>query len=290
MGHLSTTLSRVKRSSLIYEEFSSLHEMASTIKTRPYNATFVGREISSESNDSSFTRTRTYAEAEELMLSGWTEPLGRIEDAVKKSEKDFEEFHAKRVMPKNSYVGVVPNVPRAMYGLPDSMIRYEREREAARTVHILYNISASGSIGQEELLKSGIAVLSAINLIEKLGVRVRLDLIEIALSGNDIAGWGLMLKDYRNPIDLKKICFPISHPSMLRRIAFRWMETVPDIPRAFYGGYGTPYYRANENDEYMDLTRVEKPYSYLSVSYIRDIGYDVAELYRYITGKAVKNS
>ena len=37
------------------------------------------------------------------------------------------------------------------------------------------------------------------------------------------------MKDYREHLDLQKLCFPVAHPSMFRRLGFKWLETVEGL-------------------------------------------------------------
>ena len=48
------------------------------------------------------------------------------------------------------------------------------------------------------------------------------------------------IKTDKEPLNLKKICFTIAHPSMQRRIKFKWMEVNDfnfDFTQYGYGGY-----------------------------------------------------
>ena len=47
------------------------------------------------------------------------------------------------------------------------------------------------------------------------------------------------VKDYREHMDLQKLCFPLAHPSMFRRFGFKWLETVPGLTEVGWSfGYG----------------------------------------------------
>ena len=49
----------------------------------------------------------------------------------------------------------------------------------------------------------------------------------------------LKLKDSKQPFDILKLCFPLVHPSMLRRLSFAWLERSPLVYHdSFTCGYG----------------------------------------------------
>jgi hypothetical protein len=64
-------------------------------------------------------------------------------------------------------------------------------------------------------------------------------------------GYTCSLKDYNQPLNLLKMCYPLVHPSMQRRTSFRWLETLPNLNDAeFVNGYGaTLYKRLNEDSK-----------------------------------------
>lgn len=41
-------------------------------------------------------------------------------------------------------------------------------------------------------------------------------------------------------VNISKMAFMLVHPSMLRRLMFRWIETYPEVTSGFRHGYGRP--------------------------------------------------
>jgi len=135
-----------------------------------------------------------------------------------------------------------------------------RNPQKQRTVCILYGISASCSESSETLKKNGIAVMKIVYRLEKLGFRVRLEVFESAYNDSGgLYGWRMPIKDYKQPLDILKMCFPVAHPSMLRRFSFRWLETFPNLPGGFSWGYGMPVHHSTKAKEAFeaDLTHDE---------------------------------
>jgi hypothetical protein len=91
------------------------------------------------------------------------------------------------------------------------------------------------------MIKGGINFISLVNSLEKQGYRVKIDIIFSTVSNGTTASISMTLKEYGQATNLLKLAFPLVHPSMLRRFAFKWLETTPDLKEnSFTFGYGTP--------------------------------------------------
>jgi hypothetical protein len=231
------------------EEFDNIKDFLHSCKDRPINKVFTGREQASRTGQPSFCQTRDWNEAEKLLTYGWDEHTKRIRDAMFAIDKvDTTEALNKTIIEYNP-IGQISCVPRALLGLPDSMILSHKPPTKQRTIRIIYDICAAGNVTGEDMVKAGIAILTAVYHLEKLGFRVRLDISEACANGgygNDqqILGWRLCAKDYKQPVDITKLAFPCIHPSMLRRMSFAWLERTPKIKsNSFSSGYGTVLYK-----------------------------------------------
>ena len=63
----------------------------------------------------------------------------------------------------------------------------------------------------------------------------------IAMCTNSGSEWQIAsvnVKDYKEQLDIKKLCFPLAHPSMFRRFGFAWLERSTDMKEGFAYGYG----------------------------------------------------
>lgn len=251
------------------ERFENLTQMIRTIESRPNNKVFVGRS-DSKSLDYDFTRTHSYDEALKLLENGWSEPLAEIKKGVAAGFKANGTSTKNR--PQTGIVGYAPCVPNALLGLPNSMISTERVQTKVKACTILFSMSVTAGYSQEKILKAGIVILNIVNDLELAGYRVKLD-VEFFCSkaGNDIASARVTVKEWRQPLDLKKLCFPISHPSMFRRLGFRWLETYPNLTNEdFRGGYGSSMFKedyANALKTFKDCGMLDKN-EYLITTYL----------------------
>lgn len=225
----------------ICETFNSIDQMLNVLDKRPLNKLFEGETCSSQNENSGFAGTANYAEAVELIKNGWDEP-------VKELKKASAELRVKangtttKTRPRNSVIGYAPCVPAAILGLPESMIATERTPSKIKAVTLIYCSDASARAKTSDFLKAGAVVLNIVNELELKGYRVRLiNEFNACHVSDEAMVTRVTLKDWRQPLDLKKITFPLAHGSMTRRFSFRYTETQPQITRnGWVGGYGTP--------------------------------------------------
>lgn len=239
---------------VLYEEFANLRSLETALNSRTENSVFKGGRCSSKSNDKGFTRTSSWEEAIDLFHTGWDEPLEEIKRGIAKNFK--ANVSTNKTRPCNDVVGYAPCVPNAIMGLPHSMISTQRTPSKVKAVTITYSMSVTCGYSEEQILKSGIVVLNIINDLELQGYRVKLNLEFMATKeGNDLSIVRVCVKDWRQPLDIKKLTFPIAHPSMFRRLGFRWLETVPNLKNTGYrGGYGS----SNFKSDYENACRIYK--------------------------------
>jgi hypothetical protein len=228
---------------VIFESFKTLNHLLDTIENRTENDVFRGAGLtsqrrSSSKNDSFFGSAQTFAQAKEMLLGGYPEPLERIKRELVKVDKSA-------VTPRNQMftdmVGFAPHVPNTIMGYPKTMINRKPQPMKAKTIHLMYGFSAIGNVRDSELIKGGTMFLQLVNSLELSGYRVKIDIIRCTTTSEKSAiGYTCTVKEYSQQLNLLKLCFPLVHPAMLRRISFRWCETLPNLTDYGYrGGYGS---------------------------------------------------
>lgn len=264
---------------LITESFDSLYELLYEVDTRPKNA--VMQECnSSHKEDFDFTGTHSYEEAEKLAKYGYTELLPKIREGMKSCSKKIEKkvIKKERCLPQNMPVGYIPNVPNMLLGRPDSMINVIRTPQKVKVIEIIYIMDGNCGTDKQLWIDAGAIILEAIKFIERANIRIKLSVcMFFARSGNEVAISTVKIKDFGDKLDLQKVCFPIAHPSMFRRIGFRWIETHPDIEEnGWSSGYGRSLSEGGK-----DLTEYIKTpvHSYsISAHQIKKMNFDVVKV------------
>lgn len=226
----------------IFEKFKSLPHLLTTIESRTENAVFKGSTITSKrksgASDIFFGSAQTFEQAKELLQSGYPEPLAEI-------KRQLVKLDTSAVTPKNTMyndmVGFAPHVPNTIMGYPKTMINQKKTPMKAKTIHLLYGFSAIGNARAAELIKGGVRFLQLVNSLELSGYRVKIDIVRCTTTSEKTAiGYTCTVKEYAQQLNLLKLCFPLVHPAMLRRISFRWCETLPNLQdHGYRGGYGS---------------------------------------------------
>lgn len=227
---------------IYFEHFKTLENLIDTMDKRPLNAAFQQKksELSSQRDETKNSRkwyeTNTYSDAMEVLRVGYKDPLEQMKKAILKLGRS-----EKRTRPRihESVVGFAPNVPAGLMNLPESMFNREYQSKKSKTLHLTYSFCVLGDVSPNTIIKGGVNFISLVNSLEKQGYRIKIDIAFVTVTNKTAAGFTVNLKEYGQRLNLLKLAFPLVHPSMLRRFAFRWLETVPNLTdTSFIGGYG----------------------------------------------------
>lgn len=270
---------------LIFEEFPNMHTMVEELASRPHN-TIMKYENASVTEPKSFTGTSCYKEAESLAKYGYKEILNSLKDSTRINSNKLNKIllPTRKAIPKNMVVGCIPNVPNAILGRPDSMINIIKIPQKVKVMEIIYILSANCCTPKELFERAGPILLSALQFIEKRGIRVKLSVcFYFGECGCENAIGLVKIKDYGERLDLQRVSFPIAHPSILRRLGFRWLETVPNLSdRNWTSGYG----RQLVGEKYLgDFIKLPKNSYVISAQDIESMGFDTIKLLNFLNLK-----
>lgn len=225
--------------SLIYEEFDNINYLLSTLENRKNNS-IMRNNHSSEIGNYDFTKTNSYEEAAMMLKSGYKEVLPQVKSLIRKNNLiNYSNLNLKRKQ-QNMNIGFVPHIPNALQNKPDSMINIIPNFQKKKIRNIIYANGANWTISTETFIKAGVVLVSAINVLELSGVSTRL-LVDFmpSIKDDELVCPTLKVKDYGERFNIEKICFPLVHPSMFRRIGFKWLETCLNLTNEnFASGYG----------------------------------------------------
>ena len=216
---------------IIKEQFKTLESMIDIMDRRAVNKAFKVKEdrLSSQRVDDDkkpWAGTGTWAETMALVKNGYSDPL-------KKMKTELTRIGAAQTAEKriryNDVIGFIPNVPNALRGVPLAMINQKRIPKKVNAISLIYSLSVSANVGPAEMINAGINFISLVNMLEKKGYRVKIDISFIARTNNTTAGFLVTAKEYNQTLNLLKLAFPLVQPAMLRRVAFKWLETTPNM-------------------------------------------------------------
>jgi len=218
----------------VIREFDSIGEMVSFISNTPDNGKYPG---DSEKVSKKFSMTSSYKEALDLLLTGWTEASKKMTHALKVAPQPAP---IKKQRSVYSVAGHTASVPRYLQGIPTNMVSSIPDRRKQPVVTINHSICYASYWNAEDIMAEGIKALQAVQAIEASNRNVKLNIICIARSDRDhIRGFKVTIKQPGERLNISKMAFPLAHPSMLRRVFFKYMEVEPDMPHKFYA-YGYP--------------------------------------------------
>lgn len=240
-----------------YEHFNTIYDFNNAIKTRAVNSDFAGKESSRLKDDSGWFGTGTWDEAQELLEKGWNVKVEQMKSELEKFSRDVDVQRRKQI---KSVAGYAPCVPNAIRGVPKSMLSSKpvQRKESRRTLRIVMNNTAIGNVGADELMKSGMTMLKLALLLEKSGVKTRIDVVpKMSFSRDEknvCYGCSVTIKDYRQPFNLSKMSYPLAHASFFRRHGFRYLETMDGDMRKWVKSYGVSLscHDKSEQKEYLD--------------------------------------
>ncbi len=267
------------------EQFESLHELQAVLSKRSPNSVF-GSTRDSHRSGSGFAGTHSYEEAESLMLTGWSEYV----EEIKRSDLGLKTANSstnyiQRKMPRNAVVGYTPHIPNSILGLPESMITTDNAPKKCKTISIFYVPCSCGSTSSETYRKAGIKLLSLINKLELAGYRVNLRAaFKSSVEDDEKVCGTVVIKNWRQPLDLSLVSFALAHASFQRRIGFNWLETLPELrERGWRNGYGCTievWYSDYERCKkiYEENGVLEKNEFYVSLELIKDCNFDIKEV------------
>lgn len=228
----------IKKRDLLINVFDDISDLYNFIQNTPRRPR---ADDSSVTNDDWFSGGVTYNEAVEIMRYGDDKLFKKILD--KKKKADITKIigqSQKRRKQNNDMVGFTANVPAYLSGNPMAMINRNDLRETHKILDIYLNGGVSAGISSDKVQEVGTVYLNVIDILEKLGYRCNLYIGDSSIHNDEKMFMLVKIKTDREPLNIKKMAFPIAHVGMFRRIGFRWIESCNCDTEPTHHGYGQP--------------------------------------------------
>lgn len=137
-------------------------------------------------------------------------------------------------------VGFMPNIPAYLAGTPDSMITQTKARAPSKILSICVNSSRPGTVGDNETLNRGKAILSTIDALETVGYQIELwALVGAQKHGKQLTTY-VKVKSTNEPLNLSVCAFAFCSNFFLRRLFFRQIECSSEYAFLSHEVYGFP--------------------------------------------------
>lgn len=219
-------------------EFDSLNEFYKYITETEVNDIFKNKPLKSDIGSESFTGTSSFAEAINLFKYGWKEEAKILTQKLKAIEK--ETMVKTKQKPCLSVAGYQAVVPLYLQGVPNNMVNKKMVPVKQKVVTINKSISYAAMTTKEQILEESVKALQMIKKIESQGVRCNLNIVWASAVDDKTLIFKIKIKSANEKLNVSKLAFPLVHPSMLRRLAFKFLEVYPGTTKKFISGYGMP--------------------------------------------------
>lgn len=203
------------------EHFDNAQEVARTCATR---------QITSDRFDDmrkrdmgSWFGVKSYDEALELLRNGYQPTVDAMGGVFKASRNGV----AKRITFQNEIQGFAPVVPLALKGVPNCMVNMTMKPIKAKVIDVCYDMTASCSVNSSDIIKAGQALLGTIVELEKQDYRFNIYAVQSYSDEVSCDMLAVKVKSSGQPLDLKRISFPLTHTAFFRVIGFDWYSKVP---------------------------------------------------------------
>ena len=243
-------------------EFDSLKEFYDYICVTPFNEAFRWSNHSSVDSDSyaaNWTKTQNFEEATELFKNGWSDMATKLVQRLKVIENKIQPtMVAKNTLSVAGYQAIVPLY---LNGVPNNMVSKRMTPIKQKVITINKSVDYSAGVTSDEIVTESIKAMQIVKKLEAQGYRVNLNIVLGSYKSDFSFAVKVRIKSANEKLNISKLAFPLVHPSMLRRLMFRFIEVYPKITKSFVHGYGAP---ADSNS-----LRKSFPNEYLLPSFIK---------------------
>ncbi len=233
--------------------FGSLNEFYNYLCDTPFNDAFRWAEHSSverSAHKTKWTQTKSFDEAVLLMKHGWSDMAQKLVNKLKVIDRKTEMVSKRRAA--NSVAGFHPIVPLYLAGVPTSMVSYKMVPVKQKVVNITKLFNYHGGIKSDTIINESIKVLQVVRKLEAQGYSVNIDVALGSSAGGRNIATSIRIKNANERLNISKVAFPMVHPSMLRRLMFRYIEVTPNTTKAYVDGYGAPIQKAEMSKIFPD--------------------------------------
>jgi hypothetical protein len=197
---------------------------------------------SSNGNSEQWAGTKSLAKACDLARNGWTEIRPEVDELLNDLTERLADKLDSLYKPQYDFGGAYVDMGRFVEGDPECMVTFQAVPEGAmgRVIKIAVSGTASAYIDAEDIKKRGVAIISLVDTINKLGFGVEL-WWDSTIEHTGRHCTAVKLHDSADTLDINSVMFALAHPSMLRRLTFSVQEQSSNAKQQNVGGgYGRP--------------------------------------------------
>lgn len=255
---------------IMCERYNSAAGVVNDAKTRKITDTqFDNMAVNLGGEDSNWCGVKNYEEALKLLSEGYQPVVEKLKAEIKANVQG----NAKRVSFTNDIVGYAPVVPLAIMGVPNAMINSHMTTIKTKVIDVYYDGTFHCGVSSDDILKTGAKLLSVIISLEQQGYRFNLYQVQGYADNNSCDMLVVKIKDAAQPLDLKRVSFPMTHTAFFRVIGFDWYSKTPHGKfRSAYGHALVDEGRVNKKIDEIAKTMFGENAVYISGEQLRQEG------------------
>lgn len=201
-------------------EFDSMSDYIKTITTHKNPKCTGGH--SDGTWDTKWFGTKTFDEAVRLATEGWTECAERLNKNYNVAVKQESDKYFKTFLSQAGYQAIVP---LWLNGCPNNMMNRKMEVKKQKVLTIVKSVGFRADASAKQIEEESLKTLVLVNMLEKKGYRVNLYTMNAFRIGYGRPYFvRVKIKSANERLNISKLAFPLVHPSMLRRLNFKFRE------------------------------------------------------------------
>lgn len=235
------------------EAFDSINQFYKYLCDTPFNGPFLWHDHASVNNDYQFTQTKSFEQAVRLMREGWSAMSATLTQKLQVATKrDGQVYRRRDVL---SVSGYQPIVPLYLAGVPTNMVSKQLVAVKSKIIDIVKLVNYSSLVSSDTIQDESVKALRVVKKLEAQGYRCNLYIALGTWAGTETEQVRIVckvkVKGASERLNISKLAFPMVHPSMLRRLFFRFIEVHPSVTKSFVDSYGYPI-------KYPDMQKILK--------------------------------
>jgi hypothetical protein len=227
--NIRTQIGRKKDYSIHMERFESVAEMVAVNNKREMTSSSFNNVRADI--DGSWSGVKSFSDAEQLLINGYQPTVEAMRGVWKGKAGTVGRFKF-----ENQIAGFAPIVPLALKGVPNCMLNMSMKPMKAKVLDVYYDITVACRVSSGDIIKLGQSILGSIIELEREGYRFNLYGVQTYSDSNSCDMLVVKLKSASQPLDLKRVSFPLTHTAFFRVFGFDWYSRVPN--GKYRSGYG----------------------------------------------------
>lgn len=169
-----------------------------------------------------FEGVKSYEEALNYLRNGYQPTVNKLREKL-----NIKDPGQKRISFTNGVVGSAPIVPLALKGVPNCMIDTKMKQIKCKVIDVYYDMTCSCGTKSKDIIANGQKVLGAILDLEHQGYRFNLYAVQTYTDSETSDVLAVKIKSSHQPLDLRRMSFPLTHTAFFRVIGFDWYSKFP---------------------------------------------------------------